>query len=63
MKNKELIDRIERVRVAFVKALDHSRDGLPQSSASMELIATRLANRTILELESEEKQFTKKKKS
>ena len=55
MRNKEIIDRLERIRDFYLKALDNARVDLPKSSASMELMATRLTNNTILDLEDEER--------
>ena len=61
MENKEFIDRLERVRDGFITALEMQRQNLPESALSAELAATRLANRTILDLEIVEKTLKKKK--
>ena len=62
METNELIDRIQRIRDTFNKSLDELREGRPNSALALDLEATRLANRTIFDLESEEKQILKKKK-
>lgn len=55
-----LADIITRIRDGFIRALELRDKDLPQSAAVEELTATRLANRTILDLESTAKSNTKK---
>ena len=55
MSDAEIIDRIERIRDGFIRSLEFTQKDLPTSAATEELTATRLANRTILELQSNEK--------
>lgn len=55
MSDSEIIDLLERLRDGYIRALDFQQQNLPQNAAAEELAATRLANRTILELQSEKK--------
>jgi hypothetical protein len=61
MESKELIDRLQRIRDTFHKSFEELREGRPHSALSLDLEATRLANRTILDLEIVEKTLKKKK--
>lgn len=55
MSDSEIIDLLERLRDGYLRALDFQQKNLPQNAAAEELAATRLVNRTILELQSEKK--------
>ena len=55
MSDSEVIDVIERIRNGYIKALELTKENLTTSAAIEEMAATRLANRTILELNHKKK--------
>jgi hypothetical protein len=61
METNAIIDRIQDIHDKFHKSFEELRAGRPNSALALDLEATRLAQRTILDLESEEKKISKKK--
>lgn len=55
MTDPEIIDLLERIRDGYLRALDCHQKNLPESAAVEELTATRMINRKILELQTNEK--------